>query len=71
MMVKLNGQIFWLEMMNFWKKYNNIWNKVSNSIKKVLNCKPIYNEKILKTKIRPCNDKAAGFYTRKIPEANF
>ena len=46
-------------------------NKVSNSIKKVLNCKPIYNEKFLKAKIRPCNDKATGFYTRKIPEANF
>ena len=37
---------------------NDICNKVSNSIKKELDCKPFYNKKVLKTKIRSYGDEA-------------
>ena len=49
------------------KKYD-IRNKVSNGIKN-LDCKPIYNEKNLKTKKRSYGDQATDFHTRKIPKA--
>ena len=34
------------------EKYNTIWNKVSADIKKEFECKPVYNKKILKPKIK-------------------
>ena len=37
---------------NLLKKYDKIWDKVSNSISE-----PVYNEKNLKTKIKPYGDK--------------
>ena len=40
------------------KKYNNIWDKVSNIMKKEHDCKPIYNTKIQKTKIKFYGDEA-------------
>ena len=52
------------------KKYKDIWNKVSNSIPKELNGEPIYNKKILKTKIRSYGDKTKNFHIRKIPKAS-
>ena len=50
------------------KKYNDIWNKVSYSIQQKLNCKPIYNKKVLETKIRSYSDEATDFHARKISE---
>ena len=37
----------------FLEKYNEIWKKVSNIIKKEFGSKSVYNEKHLKTKIKP------------------
>ena len=42
-MVKLNGCIFPLKMMNY-KKYYHIWNKVSNIINKEVDSEPIYDK---------------------------
>ena len=49
-------------------KNDDICNKVNNSIKKEVDCKPIYNIKFLKTKIRSYVDKTTDFCSRKIPE---
>ena len=48
-----DGDIKWMYFFTedeLLKKYNGIWNKVSDSIKKELDCKPIYNKKVLKIK---------------------
>ena len=60
---------FFIKDNDLLKRYNDIWKKVSYSIKKELDCEPIYNKKILKTKIRSYGDEAPDFHTRKIPEA--
>ena len=49
-------------------KNDDICNKVNNSIKKEVDCKPIYNIKFLKTKIRSYVDKTTDFCSRKKPE---
>ena len=38
------------------KKYNEIWNKISNLLKEGFNSKRVYNDKYIKTKIRPYNE---------------
>ena len=43
--------------MNYFKKYNEMLEKVKNSIRKKSNSKPVYNEKYLKSKIKPYNRK--------------
>ena len=52
-----NGKTKWMQFFikgdELLESYNDIWNNVSNSIKKELDCKPIYNKKFLKAKIRP------------------
>ena len=58
---------FLIEDDGLLQKY--IWYEVSNSIKIELDCKPIYDKKILKTKLRSYIDEATHFHTRKIPEA--
>ena len=49
------------------KKYNAIWSKISN-IKKELDCKYIYNNFFLKTKINSYGNETTNIHT-KIPEA--
>ena len=51
------------------KKYNDVWNKISNDIENEFDCEPIYNKKLLKTKIRFYGDEATDFRIRKIPKA--
>ena len=45
--------VFFIEDNLLLGKYNRFCDKASNRLKKELYCKPIYNKKFLKTKIRP------------------
>ena len=50
------------------EEYNEIWEMVKNSIKKEFDCKPVYNEKYLKAKIKSFNGKInTNFHSYKIP----
>lgn len=53
------------------KKYNDIWNKVSNSVDEEFDIEPIYNKKILKTKIRPYGDDARDIQDEELPSGSF
>ena len=68
MMVKLNGCIFLIEDYDLMGKYNTACDKVSADIKKEVNSKPVYNKKILKTKIKSNSDEATDFYDIEIPK---
>ena len=51
----------------FLEKYNEIWKKVSNIIKKEFGSKSVYNEKHLKTKIKPYDGKInTSFHNNKM-----
>ena len=65
MMVKLNGCIFLIEDDDLFDKYNTTSDKVSADIKKEFNSKPVYNEKLLKTKIKSYDDEATDFHNNK------
>ena len=67
-MDKLNGHFFWLKMKTYWKKYYAIWDKVSADIQKEFDCKPVYNKKVLKTKIKSHGDEVTHFYDKEIPD---
>ena len=45
--------VFFIEDNLLLRKYNRFCDKASNRLKKELDCKPIYNKKFLKIKIRP------------------
>ena len=65
MIVKLSGCLF-IEDYELLEKYNGNWNNNSNNIiRKELDCKPIYNKKFLKTKIRFYGDEATEFCNKK------
>ena len=51
---------FVIEDNELLETYNDIWNKVGNSIKKI-DCEPIYNKKVLKTKTKSYSNKALDF----------
>ena len=51
------------------KKYNIIWDKVSADIKKEFYSVPVYNKKLLKTKIKSYGDEVTDFYDTEIPKA--
>ena len=60
------------------KIYNVIWNKVGNRTinvtidsQSVIDSKPIYNIKILKTKIKSHGYDTTDFHDKKIPEVGF
>ena len=53
------------------EKYNTIWDKVSADIKKEFDCKPDYNKKYLKTKIKLQDDEVTDFYDKKILKLDF
>ena len=67
-MVKLNGCIFLIEDYDLMGKCNTVCDKVSADIKKEVNSKPVYNKKILKTKIKSNSDEATDFYDIEIPK---
>ena len=51
------------------EKYNEIWKKASNVIKNKFDSKPVYNEKYLKTKLKPYDGKInTNFHNNKIPK---
>ena len=50
------------------EKYNTIWDKVSADSK--FDSDPIYNKKILKTKIKSHDDEVIDFYDKKIPKVH-
>ena len=51
------------------EKYNEIWKKVTNIIKKDFDCKAVYNEKYIKTKIKSYNGKInTNFHNNEIPK---
>ena len=61
---KLNECISLLKMMSYWKDMTVFKIRVTSSIKKELVCEPIYNKKILKTKIRSYGDEATDFHRK-------
>ena len=44
---------FLIKIDELLEKYNEIWDKVNNTIKKGFDGEPVYNEKYLRTKIKP------------------
>ena len=51
-------------MDTFFHEDNELLEK--NNDKKELECKPIYQKQILKTKIKPYGDEATGFYNKQM-----
>ena len=49
--------VFFIENDELLKKSYDIWNKLSCNIKTELNSKPVYNKKILQSKIKFYGDK--------------
>ena len=43
------------------EKYNTIWDKVSTDIKNEFDSEPVYNIKVLKTKIKSHGDEVTEF----------
>ena len=54
----------------FLEKYNTICDKVSADIKKVFDSDPVYNKKLLKTKIKIHCNEVTDFYDKEIPDTD-
>ena len=67
-MDKLNGHFFYWRWGPIEKKYYAIWDKVCADIQKEFDCKPVYNKKVLKTKIKSHGDEVTHFYDKEIPD---
>ena len=52
------------------EKYNTTWDKVSSDIRKEFNSEPVYNKKVLKTKIKSHGDEVTDFYGKEIPKVD-
>ena len=69
-----DGQTKWMYFLikddDLLKKYNYILNKVSADIKKEFDSRPVYNKKLLKTKIKFHDDKVTGFHDEKVPKVD-
>ena len=53
------------------EKYNEICRKISNNIKPKFDSESVYNEKYLKTKIKPCKGKInTHFYNKRISKTS-
>ena len=46
--------------------YNTIWDDVSPDVKREFDSKPVYNKKLLKTKIKFYDDETTDFHDKKI-----
>ena len=55
-----------IEDDDLFEKYNTIWNKVSADIKKEFDTRPVYNKKVLITKLKSHVDVVTDFYDKKI-----
>ena len=63
---------FWIKDDELLEKYNRIWDKVSNSIKNGFNKEPVYNERCVKTKMKPHSGKiSTNFHDDGIPKEGF
>ena len=51
------------------EKYNTIWDKFRTDIKNEFDSEPVYNKKILKTKIQSYGNEATNFHNKEIPLA--
>ena len=64
--------VFLIKENELLKNYNETWDKVSNSVEKGFHSDPVYNEKYLKTKIKPYEGKInAGFYNYGMAEEGY
>ena len=61
---------FLIEDDDLLEKYNTIWDKVSANINKEFDSEPVFNKKILKTKIKSHGDEVTDFYDKEIPIAD-
>ena len=53
------------------KKYSEICNKIKSLIKKEFNCKPVYNDEYIKTKIKIYNNRVYKYFQHnKMPKDN-
>ena len=61
-----DGQTKWMyfliENNELFGKYNTICDKIGADIKKKFDSEPVYNKKILKTKIKSYSDEVTDFY---------
>ena len=68
-----DGQTKWMYFLiegdDLLEKYNTIWDKFSANIKKEFDSEPVYNKKLLKTKIKSYSDEATDFHNKEIPKA--
>ena len=55
---------FLIEDDDLLEKYDTIWDKVRADIKKEFDSNPVYNKKILKTKIKSHGDAVTDFYNK-------
>ena len=65
-MSNLNGCIFLIQDDDLSKKYNTIWDKLSADIKEEFDSEPVYNKKILRTKVKSHGDEVTDFYDKEI-----
>ena len=69
-----DGQAKWMYFLiendDLLEKYNTIWDKVSADVKREFDIEPVYNYKILKTKIKSHGDEVRVFYNKEIPNVD-
>ena len=69
-----DGQTKWMLILiaedDLLEKYNTISDKVNADLKKKYACKPFYNKKFSKTKIKSHVDKVTDFCNKKIPKVD-
>ena len=67
---RYDGQTKWMYFFikndDLLKKYNAIWDKVSTYIKNKFDRKPVYNNKLLKNKVKSYSDEATDFDDKEI-----
>ena len=69
--VKFFDESFLIEDEELLKTYNNIWTRVRNLIKKEFDCRPVYNEKYLKTKIKSYGKININFHDNGTPKEGY
>ena len=68
-----DGQTKWMYFLiedDDLKKYSTIWDKVRADIKKEFESEPVYNKKILKTKVKSYGNEVTDFYVKKVPKVD-
>ena len=52
------------------EKHNTVWYNITTDIKKEFDSEPVYNKKILKTKIKSHGDEVTDFYDKEFPKVD-